>query len=758
MGYDPIENVELKDVEENELRARGVMSLATRPNAPSRYGEGGLTAEDLKEKFDGLARALAGRINTIHKYLRADDLAKNIKVDIYAEGENGIQTLAALAEAIESGVAAKYFTVKVGTNVSVSLQAAIDDILKDISDHGEASDENFRSTNARINKSVATINIKPVVNGGNITIVLTAMNDQGEVVTTNSINVPNADNLIASHNESTDAHQDIRGDIQSNGMQIDSLREDIADVRVVAEGRVRARAYRTWNDALLAISSFGTLEEARKEFAIGDQIYIRTPKSTDAWVSGFETRHEPYPGGLGDDLDPFDKWESTEIHVGYLIISPLESPDIDLTGYVTTDDFSEYGKKVGNDIADAKAHSVAEAKAYTAEEVTGVSDRVEILGKKVENLRAALSPEYFTEDSSVAYSKTVPAAALPFAEVQEVGGMSYAEGGMASAAVTEIETVGYNVLDLTPALNNRLIDNGDGTYTLRKVNGERFSEFFPIYIPKGQQVFCYLEIVSTNIDGLTRIPLQLFGADKKDNGASIGISNGGQAFSPMADTFFAKAYLQHNDAEGAYVTFRNPMIKYGKSAEFSPYAKHTYPIPAEVQALDGYGLGIGADCHNRLDLGKKQYRQEVCKIRLDGSEGWSKTPTSNIFQAGCPLPKIAGATETLRPIISNGYGFSDWYNPDASVKPYFRIVPNGDRLWIEATPEQFASVDAWKAYLAEHPVEILYPLASPIVTDLPDLPDDNFIEVEGGGTITAVNEYALAAPTKIEYQLKEATA
>jgi hypothetical protein len=32
---------------------------------------------------------------------------------------------------------------------------------------------------------------------------------------------------------------------------------------------------------------------------------------------------------------------------------------------------------------------------------------------------------------------------------------------------------------------------------------------------------------------------------------------------------------------------------------------------------------------------------------------------------------------------------------------------------------------------------------------------DNFIEVEGGGTIVAVNKHSLAAPTEIAYMLKE---
>ena len=870
MGYDPIVDVQLDDVTENELRAKGVISLATRPNAPSRYGEGGLTAEALKAKFDGLARALADRINNIHKYLRADDLAENIKVDINAVGESGIQTLAALAEAIESGEAAKYFNVEVGANGYKSLQEALNGILENVA----GNVEDIAGAVARVELSFETGREQNAIR-------ITAYNKDGDLLAmpegTDVVLIPNAEYLVYDHNESTDSHQDIRGLIQSNGMQIDSLREDIADVRVVAEGRVRARAYRTWNDALIAISSFG-LEDARKEFAIGDQIYIRTPKSTDAWVSGFETRREPYPGGHGDDLDPFEMLASTEIHVGYLILSPLEAPDVDLTGYVTTDDFDEYGEKVDKDIADAKAHSVAEAKSYTAEEVAGVSDRVETIDKKVENLRAALSPEYFATDSSVAYSKTVPASALPFAEVQKIGGMTKAsrnlldamhmtdyftgnpmtnatvtdngrrieivgdptgsynainfkftagktycatyggtgklgyvgapasaypinsgvpftvadgamgilcfgsdggiftdlmivEGGEAqefapygsgliSAAVTALESVGVNILDISAALNSCLTDNGDGTYTItRKTSSDRFSATFPLYIPVNGRIYTYVEIV-TSYDGFSgSIPLQIFGEDGKTEIGAASLANNGSGFALANGSHYARLYLNTNAPIGVSVTFRKPMVKYGTAgAPYAPYVKRTYPIPAEAQALDGWGEGISADCHNRIDWGKKQYRQEVAKIRIDGSEEWNKSTASNIFQASAALFPIAGDTKKNRPVISNGYGFSDWYNPDASIKPYFRITQNTGTLWIEATLEQFASVDAWKAYLSANPVEIVYPLASPIVTDLPGLPDDNFIEVEGGGTVTAVNEHELAAPTKIEYQLKEATA
>jgi hypothetical protein len=73
----------------------------------------------------------------------------------------------------------------------------------------------------------------------------------------------------------------------------------------------------------------------------------------------------------------------------------------------------------------------------------------------------------------------------------------------------------------------------------------------------------------------------------------------------------------------------------------------------------------------------------------------------------------------------------------------------------------YSTVEAFKAYLAAQyaagtPVTFVYALATPEETDISDiLPADNLLGVEGGGTITSVNENAFSVPTEIVYQLKE---
>lgn len=437
------------------------------------------------------------------------------------------------------------------------------------------------------------------------------------------------------------------------------------------------------------------------------------------------------------------------IHVGVYAgeLRTTTSAEIPCEGSIlskTTDPQEGYAAGYVEEIRAAVRHTDEVAKA-TEELLGDASSTVTRLEKEVQNLRHAIAPEFFQTDAAVAYTKTVPANALPFAEVTEVGGMSYAEGGaIKNAAVTALEIEGANLIDLRQY-------SGDTIFRLD----------IGKHLPAG--VTYQISAVGTTEHPTDTKMLVAYSDSTQDKTKSINYFTAGQrtylTFIPEFDfnqiLFYAAA--SYANSVGIQFTITDAMLTKGENAiPFAPYVKRSYPIPAEVQALDGWGMGVNAACHNRLDWEKKQYRQEVRRIRLDGSEEWRKSTATNIFQASTPLSMLSGETKKAPAIVSNGYGFLDWYNPDASVKPYFRIPPNGNVLWIEATVEQFASVDSWKAYLAANPVEIVYPLASPIVTDLPDLPDDNFIEVEGGGTITAANQYGLAVPTAITYQLKEA--
>lgn len=201
-----------------------------------------------------------------------------------------------------------------------------------------------------------------------------------------------------------------------------------------------------------------------------------------------------------------------------------------------------------------------------------------------------------------------------------------------------------------------------------------------------------------------------------------------------------------------------------------PYRKSTFPIPAEVQAIDGNGRGIlGAeyeisgvkfdDVYNGIELdadGKATFVKRVEKIVCKGADDenwWGLTEGSHRYYVMrfVPLDSHAPCLSNLYPSRGFSAGIPCIYT---NSNQQIVVFPDG------ALGDPTSTVDDWKAWLAEQyaagkPLEICYALATPVVTDVSAyFSPDNFIEVEGGGVITAVNEHEQAAPTSILYQLK----
>lgn len=195
---------------------------------------------------------------------------------------------------------------------------------------------------------------------------------------------------------------------------------------------------------------------------------------------------------------------------------------------------------------------------------------------------------------------------------------------------------------------------------------------------------------------------------------------------------------------------------------FIPYHKSTFPIPAEVQALDGYGWGIPKGAHNGIEWdedGNATYVQRVFKRVLKSGDfaHMSTSASHGVY-----------FTKSLSPLgVSDNKGTTVLCNkfPSGIPQPYEKgVYLLGDATYTAAyifAGEYAKTLDEWKAQLDVweadgDPLTLYYEFATPIVTDISHLiTRDNFIEVEGGGIIIAQNENADAAPITITYQLKE---
>ena len=209
---------------------------------------------------------------------------------------------------------------------------------------------------------------------------------------------------------------------------------------------------------------------------------------------------------------------------------------------------------------------------------------------------------------------------------------------------------------------------------------------------------------------------------------------------------------------GTY-SYRVKLQRGNTTTEYTPYREPiSYPIPEAVQALEGYGLGIDATDYNYIECidDKKRYVQKVKEIVLTGSEKmylYTYNNTNGIRIIDC---------------LDEGYNRAKAICSDTDKMTGSDFKPNA--MWVGVNGNKsiywvgildilgITTVDEFEAYLAdryakENPVRIIYKLATPIETYLPEA-FDNFIKVEGGGTLEFVNEHKNAVSSTIKYTVK----
>lgn len=76
-----------------EFNAKGISSLADRPNQTSTYGTGGLSAQELKARFDALSITLKDKLNEIINVLASPQATKYIGLDGSLNGKDNLYAL-----------------------------------------------------------------------------------------------------------------------------------------------------------------------------------------------------------------------------------------------------------------------------------------------------------------------------------------------------------------------------------------------------------------------------------------------------------------------------------------------------------------------------------------------------------------------------------------------------------------------------------------------------------------------------------------
>lgn len=189
---------------------------------------------------------------------------------------------------------------------------------------------------------------------------------------------------------------------------------------------------------------------------------------------------------------------------------------------------------------------------------------------------------------------------------------------------------------------------------------------------------------------------------------------------------------------------------------------NTYPIPESIRNLPGYGWSAGT-ARNWVDYENKQYHQCVDSVDL-GTLNWKLNTTSGVGKHFYGIVdrtkfKYLGAPgTTVHNILCSKY---QTVVRSANVFVDKTITLDGANTAIsQIQVKDTAYTDATTFKQAMAGVILYYELATPIVTDISTMIDDDFlrnIEVEAGGSITfkgSNDSYRIPVPSEEEYIVK----
>ena len=375
----------------------------------------------------------------------------------------------------------------------------------------------------------------------------------------------------------------------------------------------------------------------------------------------------------------------------------------------------------------------------------------------------------FTTDSTVAYSKSIPANSFDYAAINSYGGRSLAWNQLCDSSQS---TQTKNGVTFT--------NNGDGSWT---VNGTasadasyQISGFYKIfashkYFISGTPAGGSLSTYYVNVNGVG----QDAGGGSIINssissayGCSIvsvkqGVTVNNLVFRPRVSdlTLMFGAGNEPSTVEEFRAIFPNdiPAFNAGeiKSAGVNKIVSKdsnsveiaAKNIPQAILDLPGYGWSAGT-AKNWVDWENKKYHQEVGQVDLgDLGFSYSSDLLNPRFYRNFTEAKAQTDANAKANVLSAAQ-VTDTANRIANTAGITNAIGMyNSSLWI--CDSRYTDVTAFKAAMAG--VKLNYELATPIETDISALIDDNHIRVESGGSITFENalgdSYRIPVPSTV---------
>lgn len=377
--------------------------------------------------------------------------------------------------------------------------------------------------------------------------------------------------------------------------------------------------------------------------------------------------------------------------------------------------------------------------------------------KRLANLESATLD--FIEDSTVAYQKIVPENALPYAKVQKIGGMTRKCANYATNSVESTRSE-YGITAIFTKNSSSFIVNGTATtdYAIQTIRD--FTLPIGTYTASVVGLNTSDRLYIANSDGTI---LQNYIETNKPKTFNV--------------TKAGKHFVQFIFANGSSYSNKEIQIMINSGSTALPYEPYFEGLrSAPVTELVSVGANLfdynSFITNNRSAIIKVIPNRTIYRnAEIGYSSSWQIYNSNDVligtfeslgFTSSKPLtlPSDADYIKTT----DNGAAANLYigYDSDTTYRPYFkRTFPISKSIQAIDGYGQGNPDNADEYNYIDYDKKIFYQFGNIVnnawVTNQKEIDlsailiDDNYIEVEGGGTITAVNEYNFAVPTTIDY-------
>ena len=497
--------------------------------------------------------------------------------------------------------------------------------------------------------------------------------------------------------------------------------------------------------------------------------------------------------------------------------------------------------------AEDTAEDIADHLAQIDQNTGGVSAN----SKRITNIEKLLQGnlyDYDTDDDT-AYTKTVPAGAMPYASLEQIGGKTLVWNQLVDSGTTEVSTISghqyYTLIDGTASIVTSdgtaitiVDDTADMVVDLTLCFGagsepSTTADFTAIFgathYPYNAGTLLSAGVTSIFSEGQNLVNPANFttnGVSYSDGVITVdtdtrnyrdlytGTSYTNTAV-PVADipklpyltpgtyTFAMDSFTGGNFRLSIYtvaengsvtqvignlgvsdttLTFDKPtritmrsrysstitnlrITKTASTVPYRPYFSETYPIPAEIRALTGYGWSAGS-VYNYIDFERKVFVQNVGKVILDGTQTSVSTnftsPQCRVCYSVPNVKLIDSLTDPDDSIVSDYLANGTLAQSQSGVPCLYRRPNGSSQIWVSlgsiGTSAGVDDITKTNNYLSSNPLTVYYALETPTETDISQyLTDDNLLEVESGGTLTFPNsngsDYLIPVPSEETYMI-----